>query len=143
MGDHRGFSINEWRTLQFAPFWMFSAVVGTYRYFDEADRAAFLRTLQSPAAGQCQLVRDVFDSVVADFDSLTDEYGADARPILSGLCEVARIVEKAPRAEAEEFLNTLLSGVGAGVARARGRYGRVIDEDDEKMLALIAGALAA
>src|SRR6266536_6262374 len=98
---------------------MFSAVVGTYRYFDAADRAAFLRTLQSSAAGQCQLVRDVFDSVVADFDSLTDEYGADPRTILSGLCEVARIVEKAPRAEAEEFLNTLLSCVGAGVARAR------------------------
>ena len=35
------FTPEEWRTLQFAPFWMFSAVVGAYDRFDPRDFQVF------------------------------------------------------------------------------------------------------
>jgi len=48
----------EWRTLQFAPFWMFGAVVGAYNRFDPRDFHVFLRCLEVATLGEGRLRRE-------------------------------------------------------------------------------------
>jgi len=136
---HRNeFTPEEWQTLQFAPFWIFSAILGRYRDFDQLEIDAFARSLEQAASAPGQLTRDVLTSVVMGRGRLTEEYEADGRTIARGLCAVAAVLTKAPVEEANIFKEVLISRVGTGVAMARGRFGREMSEDDEKTLLLVA-----
>jgi hypothetical protein len=137
-----GFSEGEWRTLQLAPFWIFSALVGSDRAFDELEFAAFSRSVGLAAAAPGRIARAVMATVALDPDRLIEDYRADGRPIAAGLWAVATILSKAPAGEAELFRDVLVSGVGEGVAKARGRFGRTMSEEDEQTLALLAELLA-
>ena len=142
MGERSGYTPDEWQTLQFAPFWIFSALLGTYRNFDRLDYDAFSRSLQTASAAPGRLVQEVIGSVTAERGRLTAEYEADSRTIGRGLCAVAAVLSRAPGDEADMFKEMLISRVGEGVARARGRYGQVISKDDAKTLELVAQFLA-
>jgi hypothetical protein len=136
------FTAQEWLTLQFAPFWIFSALLGSYRDFDPLEYDAFSRCLQVAASGPGRLTRDVLTSVLIDRRQLTRQYESDGRTIALGLCAVAAILTKAPTEEATMFKDMLISGVGEGVAKARGRFGQIMSEDDEKTLLLVAQFLS-
>jgi len=116
MSEQSRFTPDEWQTLQFAPFWIFSAVLGSYRNYDPLDHAAFSRSLQTAAASPGRLVREVLDSVATEHDRISESFAADDRTIGRGLCAVATVLNRAPRDEAELFKEMLISGVGAGVA---------------------------
>jgi len=114
MNERGGFSPDEWRTLQFVPLWMFA--------FE-----AFSRSVRSAAAAPGRLNREVTTSVAAD------------RPTIgSGLCEMAAIPGRVGPEEAELLKTALISAIGEGVARGRGRSGRVVSEEDAKNLQMIA-----
>jgi hypothetical protein len=142
MGQRDGFTPEEWRTLQLAPFWMFSAVVGAYNRFDQRDYRAFVRCLEAAAAAPGRVSRQVLASVVAQRDALTREYGRDQRTIGVGLGQVAALLEAAGPDEALLFKGVLVRGIGEGVARARGRYGEEVGEDDARSLTLAAQLLS-
>ena len=137
MNEESGFTADEWQTLQFAPFWIFSALLGTYRNFDPLEYEAFSRSLEEAGSAPGQLSRDVVGSLVAEQHRVTQMYQADRRSIGRGLCAVATILRKAPAGEADMFKDMLISHIGVGVAMARGRFGRVMSKDDEKTLELI------
>ena len=138
MDERSRFTPDEWQTLQFAPFWIFSALLGTYRNFDPLDYDAFSRSLQTASAAPGRLVQEVIDSVTTERRRLMAEFEADGRTIGRGLCAVAAVLNRAPSEEADLFKEMLIFGVGEGVAKARGRYGRVISKEDKKTLELIA-----
>ena len=142
MGERAGLSRDQWHTLQFAPFWMFAAVVGAYRRFDVLEYEAFSRAVLLAASAPGRLNRELMTSVLTDLERVAGEFAADPRSIGSGLCEVATILSNVPAEEAELVKNALISGVGEGVARARGRFGRVMSEEDEKNLELVAQFLS-
>jgi hypothetical protein len=135
------FTPDEWRTLQFAPFWMFSAIVGTYGHFDPREYRAFLQAVQLATTAPGQLTREVMGSVTADHERLTEEYAADERSIAVGLRRVATVLDKTSHGDARSFKDTLIASVGKGVARARGRFGTEVSEDDAKTLTLVAQLL--
>jgi hypothetical protein len=89
------------------------------------------------ASAPGQLSRKVIASILANRGQLTKQYETDSRTIGRGLCAVAAILSKAPSDEADMFKDMLISGVGANVAMARGRFGRMVSEEDEKTLALL------
>jgi hypothetical protein len=132
----------EFQTLQFAPFWLLSALIGKHRDFDELHTAAFATALAEAARSPGQLARDVFGSVAADQESVARSYAADGRPIVAGMFAVSGILRRMPADEAESFLTALVSGVGEGVARARGRFGQIISDDDADTLTLVAELVA-
>jgi hypothetical protein len=138
MNEESTFTPDEWRTLQFAPFWIFSAVLGAYRNFDALEYDAFARSLREASSAPGRLARDVISSVVAERGQLTEQFQTDSRTIAGGLCAVAAILGKAPKEEADLFKDTLISYVGVGVAKARGRFGQVMSQEDEKTLELVA-----
>ena len=59
MSEQDRFTPEEWRTLQFAPFWIFSAVIGAYDRYDQRDHQAFVRCLEAAALAEGRLGREV------------------------------------------------------------------------------------
>jgi hypothetical protein len=133
----------EWRTLQFAPFWMFSAVVGAYDRFDPRDFQVFVRCLEVATMGEGRLRQELLASVLADRDRLGEQFRADSRSIGTGLFQVDTVLAKAGGEEAALVKDMLVLEIGEGVARARGRYGTEMSDDDAKAVALAAQLLAA
>ena len=131
----------EWRTLQFAPFWMFGAVVGAYNRFDPRDVQVFMRCLEVATLGEGRLRRELLESVLADRDRLAERFHADPRTIGVGLFQVDLVLRRAGDDEAALFKDMLVLDVGEGVARARGRYGTEMSEDDARAVALAAQLL--
>jgi hypothetical protein len=142
MSEQDRYTPDEWRTLQFAPFWMFSAVIGAYNRYDPRDFQVFLRCLEVAAMAEGRLRREVLESVVADRDRLAEQFRTEPRSIGVGLFQVDAVLAKAGDDEAARFKDMLVLDIGEGVARARGRYGTEMSDDDAKAVALAAQLLA-
>jgi hypothetical protein len=142
MAEQDRYTPEEWRTLQFAPFWMFSAVVGAYSRFDARDFQVFVRCMEAATLAEGRLRSELLASVVADRDRLAEQFRADRRSIGVGLFQVDAVLAKAGGDEAARFKDMLVLDIGEGVARARGRYGTEMSEDDARAVALAAQLLA-
>lgn len=142
MGERDRYTAEEWRTLQFAPFWMFSAVVGAYNRFDNRDFQVFVRCLEAAALAEDRLQRELLESVVADRDRLAEQFRTEPRSIGVGLFQVDLLLARAGADEAARFKEMLVLEIGEGVARARGRYGTEMTDEDARAVALAAGLLA-
>ena len=142
MSERDAYTPEEWRTLQLAPFWVFSAVVGAYGRFDPRDYRAFVRCLEATALVGGRLGREVLQSVVADREQLAREFQGERRSIGVGLFHADLVLRKAAGDEADLFKGMLVVGIGEGVARARGRYGTEMSDDDAKSVVLAAKLLA-
>ena len=143
MSEQDRYTPEEWRTLQFAPFWMFSAVIGAYDRFDPRDHQAFLRCLEAAALADGRLRREVLASVLADRERLAEQFRTEPRSIGVGLFQVDAVLAKAGPDEAARFKDMLVLDVGEGVARARGRYGTEMSDDDARAVGLAAQLLGA
>ena len=141
MSEQDRYTPDEWRTLQFAPFWMFSAVIGAYDRFDPRDFQVFGRCLEAATLTEGRLQRELLDSVLADRERLAEQFRADPRSIGVGLFQVDTVLAKAGQQEAARFKDMLVLDVGEGVARARGRYGTEMSDEDAKAVALAAQLL--
>jgi hypothetical protein len=141
VSEREAFSAEEWRTLQFAPFWIFSAVTGAYDRFDPRDEQAFVRCLEAAALAEGRLGRAVLASVLADREGLSRQFRGERRSIGVGLFQADAVMRKAGDEEAELFKGTLVLGIGEGVARARGRYGTEMSDEDAKSVVLAAQLL--
>jgi hypothetical protein len=142
MSEQDRYTPDEWRTLQFAPFWMFSAVIGAYNRFDPRDYQVFMRCLEVAILAEGRLRRAVLESVVADHDRLAEQFRREPRSIGVGLFQVDAVLGKADGDEAARFKDMLVLDIGEGVARARGRYGTEMSDEDANSVALAAQLLA-
>jgi hypothetical protein len=142
MDERDQYTPDEWRTLQFAPFWMFGAVVGAYDRYDPRDFQVFVRCLEAASLGEGRLQHELLASVVADRDRLAEQFRTEPRSIGVGLFQVDLLLAKAGEDEAARFKEMLVLDIGEGVARARGRYGTEMSDDDARAVALAAGLLA-
>ena len=143
MSERNRYTPEEWRTLQFAPFWMFSAVIGAYNRFDPRDYQVFFRCLEAAALADGRLRREVLASVMADRERLAEQFRSEPRSIGVGLFQVDAVLSKAGCEEAARFKDMLVLDIGEGVARARGRYGTEMSDEDARAVALAAQLLAA
>jgi hypothetical protein len=136
------FTPAEWRTLQFAPFWLLSTLMGSYNRFDPRAVRVFTRCLDVAAASGGPFTRELFASVVAERDQVAAAYDADGRTIGTGLVAVADLLDRVAPEEADVFKLVLFTEIGEAVARARGPWGEEVSEDDAKTLTLAAVFLA-
>jgi hypothetical protein len=143
MAEQDRYTPEEWRTLQFAPFWMFSAVVGAYSGFDPRDFQVFVRCMEAATLAGGRLRSELLASVVADRDRLAEQFRADRRSIGVGLFQVDAVLARAGGEEAATFKDMLVLEIGEGVARARGRYGTEMSDDDARAVGLAAQLLGA
>jgi hypothetical protein len=117
-------------------------VTGAYDRFDPRDEQVFVACLRAATASG-PLGAEVLASVVADRERLAEQFRSEPRSIGVGLFQVDAVLAKADREEAARFKDMLVLDIGEGVARARGRYGTEMSDDDAKAVALAAQLLAA
>lgn len=128
---------DERQTLRLASFWIFSAIVGRDRDFDEYDRAAFVAALTLAGSSAWDpLTRSVLETLAQDPDRLWAEYEADPRSVGSGLHDVGRALEGVPPEHALAFRGVLVVTIGVSVATARGPYGLAATVEDLQRLRL-------
>jgi hypothetical protein len=133
-----GWSDAEWLTLQLGPVWVVSALVGRSR-FDELEQAAFWRSVDD-APQDSPLSWQLMRAMTLNREWLLDEFELDDRPIVSGLSEVASLLERVPPEVSRDVREAMLR-VGSGLARARGPFGQRVSDSDSLTLQLVAQLL--
>ena len=139
----KSFTSQEWRTLQFAPLWVFTAVAAADGKVDEKEFEILARELSEAHLYKNRLARDVLFSVANEFTKVLPDYGADRRNIINGLKEVADILDrKMSPQDVYEFKRALL-GLGYNVVESssKGVLGFGKKARDQKHQALDAAAL--
>ena len=126
------------RTLQTAPLWVLSAILGRQNRFDPQELAAFWRALDDTAAGSAGLANAVLVALSADFSARLHEH--EERSVVTGLWDVTAILSRLDSLVAAPFATALLE-VGEQLSRARGAFGKVISREDGQTLALLAALL--
>jgi hypothetical protein len=130
----------EMRTLQFGPFWILSAVAGTYNRFRSYELEAFWDTVVAVAVRTSRPARDILTSMAEDRPGLLLDFELDDRPVVSGLRHIVDILNRLEPGASSAFRLALLR-IGVGIARNRGPYGRTITSEHEQLLELIAELL--
>jgi hypothetical protein len=133
-----GWSDAEWLTLQFGSVWVVSALVGRSR-LDALEEAAFWQSVDD-APQDSPLGWQLMRAMTLNRTWLMDEFQLDDRPIVSGLNEVASLLERVPPEVSRDVRESMLR-VGAGLARARGPFGQRISDQDALCLQLVAQLL--
>jgi hypothetical protein len=133
-----GWSDGEWLTLQLGPVWVVSALVGR-SHLDELEEAAFWRSVDD-APQDSPLGWQLMRAMTLNREWLLDEFQLDLRSIVSGLNEVASLLERVPAAVSRDVRESMLR-VGSGLARARGPFGQRISDQDALTLQLVAQLL--
>jgi hypothetical protein len=128
------------RTLQFGPFWILSAVAGTYNRFKSYELEAFWDTVVAVAVRTSRPARDILTSMAEDRPGLLLDFELDDRPVVSGLRHIVDILNRL-EPEASSAFRLALLRIGVGIARNRGPYGRTITPEHEQLLELIAELL--
>lgn len=137
------FAADERATLRFAPFWVLAAFAGRQRGFDQIEFEAFAGVIEEASdRARGRLGGRVIQRVALDLDRIAAAFGNDRRSVATGLYEVCLLIERLPPDEALPFREALVCGVGEGIARARGRYGRIISEEDERTVELVEALLS-
>jgi hypothetical protein len=128
------------RTLQFGPFWILSAIAGTYNRFKSYELEAFWDTVVAVALRTSRPARDILTSMAEDRPGLLLDFELDDRPVVSGLRHIVDILNRLEPGASSAFRLALLR-IGVGIARNRGPYGRTITPEHEQLLELIAELL--
>ena len=134
-----GWSDAEWLTLQLGPVWVISALIGRNR-FDELEQEAFWQAVEDAPQGPTALSWQLVRAMLRNREWLFDEFLLDDRSIVSGLGQVTDLLERVSPELSRETREAILR-VGAGVARARGPFGRRMTDQDAQTLALVAQLL--
>lgn len=128
------------RTLQLAPLWVLSAIVGRQREFHPLELAAFWRAVDDAAAGAVGLASAVPTALSSNFSQLLKEFEDEQRSVVTGLWDVVGILTRLDREVSRPFVATVLE-IGERFCRARGSFGQVISREDRQMLLLLAALL--
>ena len=126
----------DMRTLQFGPFWMLSALAGTYNRFQTYELAAFWDTLVAVALRTPPPAREILTSMAADRSGLLLDFELDDRTVVSGLRQILEVLDHIG-AETSSAYRLALLRIGAEIARNRGPYGRTITAEQEQLLLLL------
>jgi hypothetical protein len=128
------------RTLQLGPFWVLSAVAGTYNRFKTYELAAFWDTVVAIALRTARPARDILTSMAEDRSDILLDFELDDRPVVSGLRQILEILDRIDPETSSDYRFALLR-IGADIARHRGPYGRTITPEHEQLLLLLAELL--
>jgi len=137
MSVEQQFHPEDWRSLQFAPFWILSGVAGRYRQFAVEEILVFERWLYEASRAPGLLTREVLGPVSADVTGFADEFETREGTIVSGLTHIGEILAGRPPLEVDLFRDALINVLGRGLAKARGPYGRQATIESEDMLTML------
>jgi hypothetical protein len=148
------YTTEDWRTLQFAPFWVSLAVAAADQEVEEQETAVLRDRMAAVAFGQRRysdpLVQELFESVARDPVNVIQAFNADRRALLEGIADVSGVLKRGATAEHATALKAELLMLGmetaeATVGKSKGRLGRFRKGErvsDEERAALVAIQMA-
>lgn len=137
MAGKEAFTSEEWRTLQFAPYWAFQLVSHADGTIEDEESGKLVDILFDKPETPSELAKEVLKSITDDLDGVAKKYSGDERKPLDGFAEVASILEgKVSAEEAKDFKDALMD-VSRKIAQAEG----VFEEGEKDAIAKIATAL--
>ena len=140
LAPSHGLTGQQWRTLQLAPLWMFSAILGRQSHFEPLELSAFWRSVDKAAAGGSGLSGAVPESLSRDFAQFLLDFADEPRSVVTGLWDVVAILDRLDPLVSGPFLQTLME-ICERFCRARGSFGQVISRDDQRTLLLLSSLL--
>ena len=122
MAFRDSFTTEEWRTLQFAHFWVFQTVAGVDKNIDTEEKIALHNIMENGAKFENPLAREIMMGIEFNIDGISAAFANDKRNIEKGLIDVADILDnKVDRETALNFKKTLLA-IGIAVGNASGKW---------------------
>ena len=140
------FTTEQWRTLQFAPFWVLGAI-GTSdgrpdRKEFEKEFAALAKEIAEASLYKDTLVKEVLQSVGDDLAAIVPAFAADTRDVLHGLRDVATVLDGAGEEHAAAFKRVMLI-IGMKIAEATGSgfHRHKASKKEEQALVLVGASI--
>lgn len=144
MAVRAGYTNDEWRLLEYAPLWVFSAVAGADSDIDKKEGAALAKELQEAHLYKNGLAREVLSSVLHGFSDIMPAYTADSRSIDEGLEDVASLLASKGETDAEGFKRAMLL-LGKNIAESSGGgflgIGSKVSDAEKRALVVVATSL--
>ena len=119
--ERQDFSDDEWRTLQYGPYWAFMSVAAQDGNLDENEKNAFTDALADPGEMKGWLAKEVVNSVAAQPTAVFARWQADDRSPADGFAAITKILAKADSDEANRYKGTLI-WLAVRVASASGSW---------------------
>ncbi len=144
MGFAESFEGSEWKTLRFAPFWVYQVVAYADKEIDDKESESIVEEITKAAACESPLAAEVLKSVADDYFPVAERFAIDDRSAGDGLRGVAALLkEKASPPAAAGFKEVLMS-IGKSVAEASGGEsgGSAIDESEAAILTRLSEVLS-
>jgi len=131
------FTDEEWRTLQFAPFWAFHLVARADGRADEKELEALYRQFRESATQKAPLAREVFVSIAADRQEVQDAYFADPRTVTDGLHDVVRILDAKVGHDEAVMFKGAVAWVAVDTANASGPSGGELEVSEAQAIGVV------
>lgn len=139
--ERKDFSDEEWRTLQFGPYWAFSAVSAQDAKIEDKEKAAFREAMTNPGTMEGALGREVMASLTAEGEAVFVAWAADDRSPADGFKAVLGVLARVDAEEANRYKGTIV-WLAVNVAAASGSwFGDKISNDERTAIMTIAQML--
>lgn len=135
------FTDEEWRTLQFAPFWAFHLVAGADGLADEKELEALYAQFREAATQKAPLAREVFVSIAAEQQNVQTAYFADARTVTDGLRDVVRVLDGKVGHDESVMFKGAVAWVAVDTANASGPAGDPLELSEAQAIGVVWEAL--
>ena len=119
--ERKDYSDEEWRTLEYGPYWAFMSVAAQDGKLDENEKHAFSDAVADPGEMNGALGREVLASIAADDAAVFAAWEADDRSPADGFAAITKILAKADADEANRYKGTLI-WLAVRVADASGSW---------------------
>jgi tellurite resistance protein len=119
--DRKDFSDEEWKALQFGPFWAFMAVAAQDGHLDEAEKQAFIAAMADTREMHGWLSKQVMESVATDETAIFAAWQMDDRSPADGFAAIRQILGKVDTDEANRYKGMLV-WMAVNVANAAGGW---------------------
>lgn len=119
--DRKDFSDEEWKALQFGPFWAFMAVAAQDGHLDEAEKNAFVAAMGDTPEMHGWLSKQVMESVASDETAVFASWQDDDRSPADGFAAIRQALAKVDADEANRYKGMLV-WLAVNVANSAGGW---------------------
>lgn len=114
------YTVEEWKTLEYAVMWVFNAVAAADNKIDKKEKKALESVLSNSGKFFNDVAREIFMDINKNFKTFNDEFLKEGRNIQDGLQQVSEILKEHLDDEmALNFKKTLIA-IGVFIGHSSG-----------------------
>jgi tellurite resistance protein len=139
--ERKDFSDDEWKALQFGPFWAFMSVAAQDGHLDQAEKDAFVAAMADTPEMKGALGKEVMESVAGDEAAVFAAWQTDDRSPADGFGAIRQVLAKVDADEANRYKGMLV-WLAVNVANAAGGWHGSVSGQERHGIEQVAQMLA-